>query len=201
MIVRKVLDKVGSRGDQRVCGLTVEDFITSIARFHGFPAPGVVLGGVMVDWARELIGPEVEADAIVETRRCLPDAIQLFTPCTLGNGWMKVLDWDKFALCLFDRKTSDGIRIWYDPAKAESFPLVHSWFMRRVPKREIPLEDLIPDLLAAGRRLISSRAVKLTRLSGREKKGDIAICPGCGETGAVSGISICASCGGEPYYE
>jgi formylmethanofuran dehydrogenase subunit E len=40
----------------------------------------------MVDLARELIGIDTEADAIVETRHCLPDAIQLFTPCTVGNG-------------------------------------------------------------------------------------------------------------------
>jgi len=34
----------------------------------------------MVDWAIERIGNDIEADAIVETRHCLPDAIQLFTP-------------------------------------------------------------------------------------------------------------------------
>jgi len=61
-------------------------------RFHGFPHRGghrSLHGGP----GSEHIGPGSEADAIVETLRCLPDAVQLFTPCSLGNGWMRVLDW------------------------------------------------------------------------------------------------------------
>jgi formylmethanofuran dehydrogenase subunit E len=97
-----------------VCGRSVDDFLKTIERFHGWAAPGVVIGGFMVDWAQELLGHEVEADAIVETRHCLPDAVQLFTPCTCGNGWLKILDWDKFALCLYDKKTLNGYRVWMD---------------------------------------------------------------------------------------
>jgi len=82
-----------------------------IEQFHNWKAPGMVLGLFMVDMARELLGPGVEADAIVESRHCLPDAIQLFTPCTVGNGWLKVLDWDKFALSFYDRIKLKGYRV------------------------------------------------------------------------------------------
>jgi formylmethanofuran dehydrogenase subunit E len=60
-----------------------------VKSFHGYVAPGVVLGGVMVDLARRQLPPEVLFDAVCETRHCLPDAVQLLTPCTLGNGWLK----------------------------------------------------------------------------------------------------------------
>jgi len=91
-------------GKMMIAGKPVEAFLDEIRKFHGRVAPGVLLGGFMVDYDLELVGKEVEADAIVETRFCLPDAVQLLTPCTCGNGWLKVLDWDKFALSLYDKK-------------------------------------------------------------------------------------------------
>jgi len=108
-----------------LCGRPAAQALEEIARFHGAPAPGVVIGAVMVDWARELIGPEVEADAIAETERCLPDAVQLFTPCTLGNGWLRVLDWDRFALTLYDRFDRMGVRVWLDAGKTSAYPPIH----------------------------------------------------------------------------
>ena len=94
-----------------ICGQSVERFLEEIKAFHGFIAPGTLLGGFLVDWARELVGTDVEYDAIVETSHCLPDVVQLFTPCTVGNGWMKVLSWDKFALSLYDRRKLTGYRV------------------------------------------------------------------------------------------
>ena len=88
--------------EKHVCGKPLAECLRIIEDFHGWKAPGLIIGMFMIDLARELVGEYVEMDAIVETRHCLPDAIQLFTPCTVGNGWMKILDWDKFALSLYD---------------------------------------------------------------------------------------------------
>jgi hypothetical protein len=54
------------RNAPTVCGKSYEEFYQTIERFHGWKAPGVVIGGFMVDFAQEQIGPGVEADAIVE---------------------------------------------------------------------------------------------------------------------------------------
>jgi len=109
----------------RVCGMYREDFLEKIKRFHGLVAPGLVIGGFMVDYALELLGSNSEADAIVETMHCLPDAIQIFTPCTYGNGWMKVLDWDKFAFSLYNKRNLKGFRVWLYIKKAQSFPNIY----------------------------------------------------------------------------
>ena len=100
--------------DMTICGRSVEESLEEIKHFHGFAAPGLVIGALMVDWALDLIGRDTEVDAIVESTHCLPDAIQIFTPCTYGNGWMKVLDWDKFALSLYDKKELKKLRGWID---------------------------------------------------------------------------------------
>ncbi len=164
-----------------VCGKSYEEFMNAIERFHGWKAPGVVIGGFMVDLAQEHIGPGVEADAIVETIHCLPDAVQIFTPCTFGNGWMKVVDWDKFALTLYDKKTLEGVRVWLDLEKTSRFPDVYNWYMRLVPKRDLPLDVLLKSIEEAGRQMLSFAPVRVIQYQGKIKKGKIAICSRCGE--------------------
>ena len=68
-----------------LCGRPVARALKEIVRFHGAPALGVVIGAIMADWTMTLIGPMVESDAIVETERCLPGAVQLFTPMQAGK--------------------------------------------------------------------------------------------------------------------
>jgi formylmethanofuran dehydrogenase subunit E len=184
-----------------VCGRSYEDFLTTIRNFHGWIAPGVVIGGFMVDMAQEHIGPDVEADAIVETIRCLPDAIQLFTPCTYGNGWMKVVDWDKFALTLYDKKTLEGVRVWLDLEKSKRFPDIYNWYMRLAPKKDLPLDVLLKSIEVAGRHVLSSFPVQVVRYHGKIKKGRIEICSGCGEAYPASQGERCLACQGKGYYE
>jgi len=164
-----------------LCGRPAAQTLEIIERFHGAPAPGVVIGAVMVDWARERIGPGVEADAIVETERCLPDAVQLFTPCTIGNGWLRVLDWDRFALTLYDRFSRKGFRVWLDAGKTSAYPAIHDWFLKRLPKHALPLDSLLESILEARRAMLSSRPVRVNAFFRRPKKDAVAICPNCQE--------------------
>ncbi|MDZ7697906.1 MAG: formylmethanofuran dehydrogenase subunit E family protein [Deltaproteobacteria bacterium] len=181
--------------EEPICGYTGERVLREIEAFHGFVAPGLVIGAIMVDWVQERLEPMVEADAIVETCHCLPDAVQIFTPCTIGNGWLKILDWDQFALTLYDRFTLKGYRVWLDPGKLKAFPPVHDWYMRTRPKKDLPRDVLIPAILSAGRDLLSCVPIRMTRFYARKKKGDIGICPTCGEAYARTAGDQCMSCG------
>jgi formylmethanofuran dehydrogenase subunit E len=186
---------------KKICGRSLQDVLNTIESFHGWTAPGIVLGGFMVDWAQELIGPGIESDAIVETSYCLPDAVQLFTPCTVGNGWLKILDWDKFALSLYDRKKLAGYRIWLDLDRTRQFPDLYNWYMRLVAKKDLPLEILIETIFNAGRSVLSSRAIHMTHFYQRKKKGQIEVCSGCGEAYPAAQGPQCTACLGNGYYE
>jgi formylmethanofuran dehydrogenase subunit E len=186
---------------QTICGKTCKEFYDAIERFHGWKAPGVVIGGLMVDLAQEHIGPGVEADAIVETIHCLPDAVQIFTPCTFGNGWMKVVDWDKFALTLYDKKTLAGVRVWFDLEKTRRFPDVYNWYMRLVSKAELPLDVLLKSIEEAGREMLSSAPVRVIQYQGKLRKARIGICSQCGEAYPMSQGDACLACQGKGYYE
>lgn len=183
------------------CGKPLDTCFRIIENFHGWKAPGLVLGLFMVDLAQELIGTRTEADAIVETRHCLPDAIQLFTPCTVGNGWLKILDWDKFALSLYDRRTQYGCRVWVDLEKMRPYPKLYKWYMRLIPKKELPLDVLLGIILEAGRQVLSSQAITMTQFHDREKKTGINVCPVCNEAFKATQGSICRACQGNGYYE
>lgn len=184
-----------------VCGRSYEDFLNTIERFHGWKAPGVVIGGFMVDLAQEHIGPDVEADAIVESAHCLPDAVQLFTPCTYGNGWMKVIDWDKFALTLYDKKTLEGFRVCLDLKKSRRFPDIYNWYMRLVPKRDLPLDLLLKRIEEAGREILSCAPVQVVQSHGKRRKGEIDVCAECGEAYPTSQGDRCLACQGKGYYK
>jgi formylmethanofuran dehydrogenase subunit E len=192
---------VGEPNNVVICGKPLEACLQIIENFHGWKAPGLVLGLFMVDLAQELIGAQTEADAIVETRHCLPDAIQLFTPCTVGNGWMKILDWDKFALSLYDRRTHHGFRVWVDLEKMRRYPKLFKWYMRLIPKKDLPLDVLLGVILEAGRRVLSSNAITMTRFYDRVKKTDINVCPVCNEAFTADQGPICLACKGDGYYE
>ena len=199
-----------NNADLSLCGRSWEKCQQEIAAFHGFLAPGLVLGAVMVDWAQELIGPEVEADAFVETIKCLPDAVQIFTPCTYGNGWMRVLNWNKYALTLYDKhKTglpansseTNGWRVWLDLEKAKAFPDLYNWFMGLVPKKDLPAEVIHAATLKAGREALSAAAVWVDSNYLRQAKEKTLVCKVCGEAGAASQGETCLSCRGEGYIK
>ena len=183
-----------------VCGKTIEECLNTIQQFHGWKAPGLVVGLFMVDLAIARMGKGVEFDAIVESRHCLPDAIQLFTPCTVGNGWLKIVDWDKFALTFYDRHHLNGHRVWLDLQKTKHHPLYHGWFMQTIHKKDFDNNVLLDAIITAGRSVLSETGVTMTDLFQRNKKGIIWVCSFCGEAYSADQGARCAVCQGKGYF-
>lgn len=183
-----------------ICGKTPEEILRDIKSFHGYVAPGLLIGAFMVDSAYSYIGRNVEADAIVETRHCLPDAIQIFTPCTIGNGWLKILDLGKFAITLHDRHTHDGVRVWFDLGKAEAHSNIYNWFLKKASKKDLPVDVLVNSIFEAGADILSAQGVKVTRHASRGQKEETKLCRNCKETYSASQGEICLACQGDSYY-
>ena len=113
-----------------------DQYLEQVLAFHGHTAPGVVIGGYMVEAARRALPDGVLFDAVSETVQCLPDAIQLLTPCTIGNGWLRVYNLGIFALSLYDKHTGKGVRVRLDAERLRAYPDVRSWFLKEKPKKE-----------------------------------------------------------------
>ncbi|MCX5844063.1 MAG: formylmethanofuran dehydrogenase subunit E family protein [Deltaproteobacteria bacterium] len=107
-----------------------EEYLHLVKSFHGNLAPGLIIGGFMVDLALKEL-PEGELfDAMCETPVCLPDAVQILTPCTIGNGWLKIVNFGRFALALYEKNEGQGIRVYMDSARLEPWPEIKSWFFK-----------------------------------------------------------------------
>ena len=65
---------------------TFQEFKRLAENFHGYAAPGLLIGGYMVEMAKARIPEGTLFEAVVETRKCLPDAVQLLTLCTTLAG-------------------------------------------------------------------------------------------------------------------
>ena len=181
---------------------TYEEYINLIKSFHGSAAPGMIIGGFMVDLALNNL-PEGEFfDAVCETRSCLPDAIQLLTPCTIGNGWLTIENLGRYALSLFEKYSGNGVRVWVDSEKVENWPEIKSWFFKLKPKREQDSKALYEQIEEAGAGILSMEPVQVKpRYIGRKGKGAIARCPLCNEAYPRNNGAICLACQGRSPYE
>ncbi|MFZ2089796.1 MAG: FmdE family protein [Desulfobaccales bacterium] len=181
---------------------TYEEFLALVASFHGTAAPGVVLGGIMVEAARGRLPEGVLFDAVAETRACLPDAVQLLTPCTIGNGWLKVLNLGRFALTLYDKYQGEGIRVYLDPARVKDFPEIESWYLKLKPKREQDKDLLMAQIREGGAHVLNWQRVALRpQFLGRKSRGGMIVCPLCREAYPAQDGGICRACQGEAPYQ
>ncbi len=185
----------------KIRSYTVEEYIKRVEAFHGFSAPGVVLGGFMVELAYQHLPAEGLFDAISETTKCLPDAIQLLTPCTIGNNWLRIVDLGRFALTLYDKKQGEGVRVYVDPVKLDKWPEIQTWMLKLKPKKEQDAHRLLLELLDAGTSILGYQKVKvdLSRFNKHERTR-ASICPVCGEGYPSSDGEICLGCRGDRQY-
>ena len=100
-------------------------------------------------------------DAVSETTNCLPDAIQLLTPCTIGNGWMRILNLGRYALSLFDKKSGEGVRVFVDPMAVREWPETEAWFFKLKPKTEQDSAQLLDEIRRAGKGLYGAQPIRM----------------------------------------
>jgi len=177
-----------------------ENYLKQVELFHGYLAPGAVMGGFMVDWACEQLAGSEMLNSVVETNKCLPDAIQLLTPCSLGNGWMKVLKGGRFALTLYDKGNLRGVRISVDRKKITNYPLINNWFLKKVSKKDNPLEPLNAQIVQASRNILKAEKVTVaSAIAAKEELAGSQVCSKCGEPFRSDSQGTCDFCLA-PYY-
>lgn len=193
----------GAPDVMNICAYSYEDYLQRIHAFHGNLAPGLIIGGFMVDLAKRHL-PEGELfDALCETPVCLPDAVQLLTPCTIGNGWLTVLDFGRYALALYEKHSGRGIRVFVDAARLDAWPEVRDWFLKRKKKDEQDFALLLAQIKEAGHGLLGLQDIRIDLEKVRKKKlGSVGICPVCRESYPLRDGARCRNCQGEsPYLE
>ncbi|HQP32167.1 MAG TPA: FmdE family protein [Deltaproteobacteria bacterium] len=180
---------------------TLEGYLNLVKSFHGYLAPGLIVGGFMVDLGMQNLPEGILFDAISETGSCLPDAIQLLTPCTIGNGWLKILPFGRYAASLYDKYTGAGVRVYLDAGKLDDWPNIKEWYLKLKPKKEQDSERLQEEILAAGASILTLETITVREDQLKKRsKGAIAICPTCHEAYPAKDGGICLACQGQSPY-
>lgn len=185
-----------------ICTYSYEEYLHLVKSFHGNLAPGLIIGGFMVDLAMKNL-PEGEFfDAVCETPVCLPDAVQILTPCTIGNGWLSVVPFGKFAVTLYEKYSGRGVRVYLDMEKMKAWPEINDWYLKKKKKSEQNADLLLAQIKEAGHRLLSIQHVQVEPEKVRRKKmGPVAVCPVCREAYPTRDGETCRSCQGESPYQ
>lgn len=178
-----------------------ERLLERVRGFHGYAAPGVVLGCFMVEAAKDALPEGVLFDAIAETSWCLPDAVQMLTPCTIGNGWLKVRNFGIYAVSLFNKHTGGGVRVRLAPERLAAYPNLRCWLLKLKPKKDQDTPALMEEIRVAGASVCTITAIQV-RPEHLEKrsKGAIALCPLCGDAYPASHGKLCRPCRGESPF-
>lgn len=181
--------------------------ILRLSEFHTYPAPGVLIGAFMVDYALELLGvtPDRKLYGVCETPKCLPDALQVMARCTTGNNRLKVVPIGKFAITLnapSESETAEAVRVYVDLEKLKAFPTIDMWYANSPAYDKHAMKGRLQDeIFQAGRQILTSERVKVA--VHKKKKWSSVTCPRCGET--VPDYLIegdhCGACGSMKYYE
>lgn len=184
-----------------ICTYSYEEYLHLVKSFHGNLAPGLIIGGFIVDLAMKNL-PEGEFfDALCETPVCLPDAVQILTPCTIGNGWLSIADFGRFAVTLYEKYNGAGVRVYLDPEKLEAWPEVRDWYLKKKKKHEQDSEALLAQIKEAGHRMLGIQRVRVDAVKIRRKKmGPVGICPVCGEAYPLKDGPRCRPCSGESPF-
>jgi formylmethanofuran dehydrogenase subunit E len=182
---------------QKIGSYSFTAFVNRVEEFHGCPAPGVILGGLLVDAALKKLPPGILYDALCETDKCLPDSVQLLTPCTIGNGWLRIRPWGRFALTLYDKQTGEGFRALLDSDRLEACPEIKDWYYKLKPKEETDSGRLLSAIRAGGDGLSRVQKIRIhPALLLKEHRGKRIICPQCREAYPENGNGPCPACRG-----
>ena len=181
---------------------SLDDFMESARAFHGTATPGLMLGAFMTELALHSMGRTGNFHALCETDRDLPDAVQLLTPCTTGNGRLHVLDLGRFAMTLFRPQTGKGVRVYLDLNKTTGWPHIHRWALQEPMCDERDLVRLEHEIRKAGIAVLSASSVRMRTMFLREELPEpMTACISCGEPHPARTGALCRACAGQSPYE
>lgn len=184
-----------------------KEMVELAVRLHGHLAPGLALGLRMSQIAMDRLGVSrgnKKLIGISETSRCLADAMQVYTGCTLGHGNAFIEDYGKLAMTIADTKTGRGIRVSLKNNACDLSPLMEQWMMRQGRLNRAQEEELGFQLMEMDERYLSVQDVEINKAQNFESTR-IVECLQCGDlvpealSELIDGNIICRVCSCQGY--
>ncbi|MFA6941686.1 MAG: FmdE family protein [Clostridiaceae bacterium] len=175
-----------------------EEDLKKAREFHGHLCSGIIFGVRIARAGLNYLGIEEPAEnkdfiVFVEADRCLSDAVQAVTGCSLGKRRLKWIDYGKMGASFIDMKTLKGIRIVVNTKEnpspdQDALSFWNQFTDEQIFKFEKILVDIRPeDLPGRPTRSVKCEACHEKVMDGREIIKD--------------GKVLCKACAGDAYYK
>ncbi len=183
--------------------------VNNAGALHGHLAPGVALGLRMSEIALSKLGLPKGSKmlfAVCETNRCLPDAIQAATGCTLGHNSIIIENYGKLALTIVNGVTKKGIRVALNISAQTYSELMAAWMMRLSKLSKQDEHELSMQLLELDEKYCTIQNVTINIERPGMENDSIVKCSKCNECfpssyGVISGSNVyCRACSKTSYY-
>jgi formylmethanofuran dehydrogenase subunit E len=175
-----------------------KSYVKEVGDYHGHVCGGIITGTKLTLAALKKLGfePGVKNKKLivyVEVDRCMTDAVQVITRCSLGHRSLKYADYGKFAASFINIETGEGVRVTIKQNIERSDDI----------EKQIEQIGNMPD-----EAIVVMQPIKIqipeTDLPGRPLEK--AICSQCGERimdgreVRQAGKVLCRACAGSKYY-
>lgn len=170
--------------------------------FHGEICGGITIGTKLAMYGLELMGMELNKRhknliVFLEIDRCMADAVQAITKCSMGKRSLKQMYYGKFAVTFYNMDTGEAIRVSDDDAnKPSQKDEIKEELIERFKKT--PPEELFK---------VKKVKVELKESQMPGKPHTSTFCTVCGEKVTDGrhllrgGRPVCVSCAEGSYYE
>lgn len=179
-----------------------DEQLAKAAEFHGHICGGIAIGTKLAMYGMELLGMELNQRhknliVFLEIDRCMSDAVQSVTGCSMGKRTLKQMYYGKFAATFYNQDTGEALRI--TDADANKKSKVKETKEEMIARfRQTPPEDLFK---------VEKVKIELSRGDMPGKPYTTAFCCQCGEKVSdgkhvlIGGKAYCRSCAEGSYYE
>lgn len=170
--------------------------------FHGHLCGGIAIGTKLAMYGLELMGMSLNVRhknliVFLEIDRCMSDAVQSVTGCSMGKRTLKQMYYGKFAATFYNQDTGEALRITDADANKKS-----------------KIKETKEEIIARFRMTPPEELFNVQKVKIELSKGDLpgksytkVFCSVCGERVSdgkhklISGKPVCKSCADGSYYE
>ena len=179
-----------------------DEQLARVEEFHGHLCGGIAIGTKLAMYGLELLGMELNQRhknliVFLEIDRCMADAVQVVTGCSMGKRTLKQMYYGKFAATFYNQDTCEALRISdADANKKFKDRETKEEMIERV--RKTPAEELFK---------VEKVKIEIPLSEMPGKPHTTVFCSICGEKVSdgrhklIGGKPLCISCAEGSYYE
>ncbi|PLX19561.1 MAG: hypothetical protein C0601_01525 [Candidatus Muiribacterium halophilum] len=167
-----------------------DDLLEKVIEYHSKKSPGVIIGTYLLKYLMDNLGPvKGKLHVVSETGGCFPDVVSAILSRTIGNKYLRIMEYGLVAYTAYGRDEPEkALRVYLDNTKIDKdkYPYLYGFCHGSRPhdKFDRPTinELTIKDFLKVKYDIFEKEWLKNVKLDYKLPKKKIVICDQCNIT-------------------